>query len=642
MKPGWTAYGAVAAAGLLSGSAASPVVKTTSDIALRAFPNAPNGYAPADVNCPSTRPTVRSAARLSPSERDWLEQRRSKTTDALVDFFGHVEIPNFDAAGYIRQHRSNVSLVPNIGIAVSGGGYRALMNGGGALSAFDSRTENSTTRGHLGGLLQSATYLSGLSGGGWLVGSIYLNNFTTVPNLQYGDDGSVWEFEQSILEGPEESGIDLINSIDYYREIMRAVDSKRNAGYEVSITDYWGRALSYQLINDSQGGLNYTWSSIALSDSFSNADMPMPILVADGRNPGELLITGNATVFEFNPFEFGTFDPTVFGFVPLEFLGSRFVAGRLPENESCVRGFDNAGFIMGTSSSLFNQFALNMEQVDLPDFIESAINDILESIGDDNNDIAEYRPNPFYLYSNESSPFADVESLPLVDGGEDLQNIPLHPLIQPERHVDVIFAVDSSADTDNNWPNGTALVATYQRSLNSTGIANGTAFPAIPDQNTFVNLGLNNRPTFFGCDSSNMTGPSPLVVYIPNAPYVAWSNVSTFTLAYPEDQRNHIIQNGYEVATMGNATRDEDWPTCVGCAILSRSFERTGTNVPDACRQCFDRYCWDGTVNSTAPAPYSPDMILAEIGADSGAVARYTSSMLCISATIAAVVVNLL
>lgn len=113
------------------------------------------------------------------------------------------------------------------------------MNGAGALSAFDSRTENSTSPGHLGGLLQSATYLSGLSGGGWLVGSLYMNNFSAVPELQYDQEGTVWNFQDSILEGPDEDGISLFNSIEYYRELSNAVDAKRSAGYEVSITDYW-------------------------------------------------------------------------------------------------------------------------------------------------------------------------------------------------------------------------------------------------------------------------------------------------------------------------------------------------------------------------------------------------------------------
>ena len=76
-----------------------------------------------------------------------------------------------------------------------------------------------------------------------------------------------------------------------------------------------GRALSFQLVNASDGGSSYTWSSLALDENFTNGKVPMPLVVADGRAPGEFLIPGNTTVFEFNPWEFGTFDPTTYGFV---------------------------------------------------------------------------------------------------------------------------------------------------------------------------------------------------------------------------------------------------------------------------------------------------------------------------------------
>jgi lysophospholipase len=193
-------------------------------------------------------------------------------------------------------------------------------------------------------------------------------------------------------------------------------------------------------------------------------------------------------------------------------------------------------------------------------------------------------------------------------------------LIQPNRHVDVIFAVDSSADTNYNWPNATALVATYQRA--QAEISNNTVFPSIPDQNTFVNLGLNTRPTFFGCDTSNMTNgvDVPLVVYIPNSPYSTFSNESTFTLTTNNTYRDAIIANGMDVATMGNGSADSTWATCVGCAILSRSLERTGTDIPEACTQCFDRFCWNGTVDSSTPGPYEPTPRLGAVELTSSAV----------------------
>ena len=115
-----------------------------------------------------------------------------------------LNITGFDAAGFFDNNGNNASALPNIGIAVSGGGYRALMNGAGALAAFDSRTPNSTNTGQIGGLMQSATYLAGLSGGGWLVGSIFVNNFTFVQdiiNTNPSVSGSLWQFGNSILEG---------------------------------------------------------------------------------------------------------------------------------------------------------------------------------------------------------------------------------------------------------------------------------------------------------------------------------------------------------------------------------------------------------------------------------------------------------
>ena len=262
----------------------------------------------------------------------------------MQDLLGRLNITGFDVATYFSKHAKNMSNLPNVAIAASGGGYRACLNGGGAIQAFDSREENSTLPGHLGGLLQSATYLAGLSGGGWLVGSIYVNNFTTISSLLDENTSSVWEFENSIFEGPATSSSQVFSSAEYFANIESDVSDKSDAGFNTSITDYWGRALSYQLVNASDGGPEFTWSSIQLQDSFAHGDSPMPILVSDGRAPGELLLPGNTTVYEFNPFEFGSWDPTTYGFVPLEYLGSNFSGGVLAEDEECVRGFDNVGY----------------------------------------------------------------------------------------------------------------------------------------------------------------------------------------------------------------------------------------------------------------------------------------------------------
>ena len=133
---------------------------------------------------------------------------------------------------------------------------------------------------------------------------------------------------------------------------------------------------------------------------------------------------------------------------------------------------------------------------------------------------------------------------------------------------------------------------------------------------------MNNRPTFFGCNGTNVTegkNVPPMIVYLPNSPYSFWSNTSTFgKLSFSIEERNSMIQNGYNMATQANATRDGalSWPTCVGCAILSRSLERNKRQVPDVCQQCFAQYCWNGTTVKNA-TQYNPSLYLTTAKKDS-------------------------
>jgi lysophospholipase len=153
-------------------------------------------------------------------------------------------------------------------------------------------------------------------------------------------------------------------------------------------------------------------------------------------------------------------------------------------------------------------------------------------------------------------------------------------------------------------------VAIYQRSKEGTSTKN-SEFPKVPDQNTFINLGLNNHPTFFGCDTGSHNSSGPLIVYLPNVLYIYLSNFITFDLEYNDSERNQIVRNGYNVATMGNGTEDSDWPACVGCAVLACNLIRLGTDIPSKCVECFARYCWNGTINSIMPGTYEPEQIVS-------------------------------
>lgn len=245
--------GAVVAQGTSFGS--SPYVV---DLWERASPQAVDGYAPATVDCPSERPSIRSANSISPEETAWLQKRRPNTIDPMIDFLQRVGIENFDVKKYFDSHRGNYSALPNIALAFSGGGYRAMLNGAGVLAAFDSRTSNSTNAGHLGGVLQSSTYVSALSGGGWLIGSIFANNFTSVDAImKQGEDSGIWQLQNSLFEGPPKRKIQIFSTASYFENIASVVKEKSEALkgiFSTSITDLYGRALSIQLLDATDGG----------------------------------------------------------------------------------------------------------------------------------------------------------------------------------------------------------------------------------------------------------------------------------------------------------------------------------------------------------------------------------------------------
>lgn len=184
-------------------------------------------------------------------------------------------------------------------------------------------------------------------------------------------------------------------------------------------------------------------------------------------------------------------------------------------------------------------------------------------------------PNPFYQYSASSLVSSEKELL-LVDGGIGGQNNPIWPFIQDSRSVDVLIVSDNSADQDD-WPNGTEILATYQQAQ-AQGL---TKMPYIPPVATFVSEGLNKRATFFGCDDNSTV----TIVYLPNNDYSYASNTTTLTIQASETETNDVIANGNLIATQNGTAA---WPTCLGCAIM----KKTDTTLPDECTACFSTYCY--------------------------------------------------
>ena len=207
-------------------------------------------------------------------------------------------------------------------------------------------------------------------------------------------------------------------------------------------------------------------------------------------------------------------------------------------------------------------------------------------------------PNPFAGMKTKSGYPPPPMNLSFVDGAESGQALPLWPQIQPARGMNLLIAWDDDEDTSPYaWNNGTNLYNTYLDANTSS-----LPFPVVPPPTTFINRGYTSRPTLFGCNVSLTTSGdtrSPIVLYVPNAPYSAYTNYSATAAAISRKEVNQIYVNSFNLLTQGNGTLSSDWVSCIGCAVIDRSLSKVGMERTEQCEACFANHCWDGVEDNS-------------------------------------------
>ncbi|MCJ1457026.1 hypothetical protein MMC28_007392 [Mycoblastus sanguinarius] len=523
--------------------------------AVTAVDAAITGYAPVLATCPGT-PLVRTATGISIPESAYISGRESIASAALGTWLKEVN------SGFSTTN------LPIVALTTSGGGLRSLLIGAGVIQAFDSRDSTVGTS----GLYQGLTYQAGLSGGGWLLSSFAGNNYPTISDLET----NLWTtaFEDTLLDPAN------LGAGGAYAQIVADVEAKNSAGFAPTIVDVYGRLLSYQLLEGADGGVATKLSSITGFSNFTSHKVPYPIITSlDVETAtGACTPPNNTVIYEFSPYEFGSFDSGVNAFTQTAYLGTSLSNGA-PTTSTCIENYDNLGYILGTSSDIFDELCATFPAVaEVPGTLLANISAIInETHALTTRDEYAVYPNPFYKYAHSSLVEAE-KTLTLVDGGESGQNNPLFPLLQPSRNVSVIIVNDNSADTSANFPNGSEIFQTY----NQAQLAGLTKMPVIPAPATFTSEGLNIRPTFFGCnDATKIT-----IIYLPNHNYTFPSGESTEKVQYSPAETSGMISNGGQVATQGGSAT---FPTCLACAIV----KKTGDTLPAACTSCFNTYCYD-------------------------------------------------
>ncbi|KJA19980.1 hypothetical protein HYPSUDRAFT_43886 [Hypholoma sublateritium FD-334 SS-4] len=580
-------------------------------------------YAPkANVECPdlSTAPLIRTFTpqnqTVHPAEEEYVTTRKNTViASAWVDWLGNGSALGYDLTNF------NASDFPTVGFAIPGGGLRAAQYGAGVIQALDARNSSAKAIG-TGGLLQVASYITGLSGGSWVTGSLLFNNWPTINDLVFGngEDLSGWLLDLPFASPDGDNVLSELNQ-DFYGSILWSIIAKNDQGVDTSITDPWSRMISYHFLNqtsrqnfftnDTGHGAGQLWSEIPLIPAYQSFMVPFPIVVADSRPSGSNLTTVlplDSVVYEITPLELASYDPFLSSGMNLTFAGTQLVNGRSTTGSSCVTGFDQAGFVMGSSASLFNQI-LDFAHNTISQFSQNdgnallyLLNRQLTDIRTRADDVANW-PNPFQGQQTDTFQDTNATWLELIDGSSNQENIPYGPLLVKARGVDVIVTLEGSADDPvNNWPNGTSLIFTALRQQQFLQSSHKTFPPTPSTPDDFISTGVNARPTFFGCDPT-ASEDFPLVIYLPNAPPLSGidpvTNTATFQLTYTQlhthlflDQVYNNIVSGF---TPNSSAADPNWGKCLQCAAFDRGRSKAIPSIlrSSFCSQCFKQYCFD-------------------------------------------------
>lgn len=244
---------------------------------------ASQAYTPVVARCPTGFNLVRMAGipgnqTLSSSEASYIQNRKTDVLPkAWKKYLSNVLSTNPSLPGYVSSILSGASSeVPTLGIATSGGGYRAAIFGAGVLNALDARNSSSDAAG-TGGLLQAATYLSGLSGGSWFITSLAQANFPTIQELIFGpaiptvsnNSWGGWNADYDLATPSMNPAIDG----EYYTDLADELRGKYDAGFVVTFADYWTRSLARHFANGTFSsnfydesythGAGVLWSAVA-------------------------------------------------------------------------------------------------------------------------------------------------------------------------------------------------------------------------------------------------------------------------------------------------------------------------------------------------------------------------------------------
>jgi len=416
--------------------------------------------------------TVRQGNELCPQERAYLAARAPKAKASLEKFLGR---------------SLNGKYVPKVAIVGSGGGYRAMLCTTGSLVGAQKI-----------GLLDATTYISALSGSTWALGGWLSHNetieefkFSLIPKLiARRAAGGLPGIVKNIT--PRESNL-----------IAQALLTKMAFTQPLTLVDLYGAFLANALFSDFDEQRQLVYLS-KQSERIQSGDLPFPIYTA---------VRGESAAgsdwYEFTPYEVGAPWMGSGMYVPTWAYGRKFVDGKsvdfAPEQ--------SIGYLMGTWGSAFaarfdqmyEQASGGIQNVIAKTGVDFLVTNLFYDLG--RKRITKSWAEVFnFGVGLRNSPLRERKYLKLVDAGATPGfNLP-YPAVsgeRPERQVDVIILLDSSAD---GLSGQVKQVEQYARSKN-------LKFPAINYE------GIDKRAISVFRNESDPS--APVVIYMPRIKDIA-------------------------------------------------------------------------------------------------------------------------
>lgn len=396
---------------------------------------------------------VRMGKDLCMEEREFKRRRKIHTTRALAKY---LEIP---------ENEIHPEDVPTIAICSSGGGLRAMIAGCGSyLSAKEA------------GLFDCATYMAGVSGSCWLQ-TLYYSSISDQKHQKI--ISHLIHRLGTHIASPHEA-LKLLTSAPTNKFLLSGFVEKLkgDSNADFGIVDIYGLLLATRLLVP-RGELEVDDRNLKISNQreyIANGENPLPIYTAVRHEIPieEHELTSDAAQekakqedwfqwFEFTPYEL--FCEELEAGIPSWGIGRRYHNGSSIPGET---GLHLPEYRIPTLIGIWGS-AFCATLAHYYDEIRPAVKGITGLGGVDgliterNEDLTKLHPInpasiPNYVLGLEArlpstcpKSIFSAKHLQLADAGMS-NNLPLYPLLRPDREVDILIAFDSSKDVKTeNW-----------------------------------------------------------------------------------------------------------------------------------------------------------------------------------------------